>query len=126
LVTHKLQRNVTVEAYIPRSWIVLYIYERKYNDQIFFKKYTKFKIECPPQKNPSKQKAKKKLLLNAFHIMFNRCSPAVFAKNIEPLASRASRFTIFTSPGQNLLAQIILVLKNLISYSISVLYIQVC
>jgi hypothetical protein len=76
----------------------------------YLKKYFKFKIECPPQKKikqTNKQKTKKNLLLNAFHDKSNCCSPAVFAKNVfEPLASRASRLTRFTSPGQNLLAQI--------------------
>jgi hypothetical protein len=80
----------------------------------FKKNYIQFKIECPKKKKTQKNKKttttkqnKKQTNKNAFHVKSNRCSPAVFARNVfEPLASRASRFTKFTSPAQNLLAQI--------------------
>jgi hypothetical protein len=60
------------------------------------------------KKKPTKQANQKtKSQRNAFHVRSNLYSPAVSVKNVfESLASRASRFTRFTSYGQNLLAQI--------------------
>jgi hypothetical protein len=63
---------------------------------LYFQKKKKKK-----KNNQTNKKQRKNYYLNAFHGMSNRCSPAVFAKNVfEPLASRASRFTRFTSPDK--------------------------